>query len=407
MPYSGLAYPHAYATRYYFLIARNRSAPYYCHLYFTQLPFSHPIINTYTPVRNYQSQEYPNMAPRGRQVPTFRVSGLSHDLTAQPATASTPSQAADAVATSESARLVGVDLLEDTSDGSDSEPDLPTVAQITTAASIVHASVANTAANTAAARSAASPVPSVAATPAPRSRVYYTEEHKLHIMKLCDEYQHEYTSGNRTKFFEKVASIFNEEHDFNTPTVRALVVNLLKKRREELKDKSGAAEADTDLKQALDSFLGRFDDVNAEVSTSRSGERQRADALREEQESARRVRDQMLWGRGRSDAHAVQTDDSDAEESTSQSTSQERRKRVRRRSRRSEGPVTVDIGLGPASAHAASVFERSIDKLIAAPIVVQNERDLEERFDRLEHNVQDLKDSVRSVLDLLLHRDGN
>ncbi|KAK9234719.1 hypothetical protein V1525DRAFT_459166 [Lipomyces kononenkoae] len=294
------------------------------------------------------------MASRNRQVPTFRVCGPAYDLTAQCDTASTPSQAADAVAS--------IDILEDTSDGLDSEPDLPTVAETVTAAGIGHSAVP-----TAARQSAASPVPSVVATPAPRSRVYYTEDHKVHIAKLCDEYQNEYTAGNRTKFFEKIASLFNEEYDLNTPTVRALVVNMLKKRRAELKEKSGAAEADTDLKQALDSFLGRFDGVNAEVSSERSSERQRAEELREEQELARRVRDQMLWGRG--------TDESDAEESTSQ----ERRKHVRRRSRRSEGTTTVDIGLGPASAHTASVFERGIDKLIAAPIVVQNERDVEER----------------------------
>ncbi|KAK9236755.1 hypothetical protein V1525DRAFT_389215 [Lipomyces kononenkoae] len=169
-------------------------------------------------------------------------------------------QAADAVATSESTRLVGVDLLEDTSDGSDSDPDFPTVAEIATAAGIVRAS----AVDTAAAPSVASPALSVPATPARRSRVYYTEEHKLHIMKLCDEYQHEYTAGNRTKFFEKIANLFNEEHDF---------------------------------KQVVDSFLRRFDDVNAEYTAGRSSERQRADALREEQEVACRVRNQMLGAR--------------------------------------------------------------------------------------------------------------
>ncbi|KAK9352878.1 hypothetical protein V1505DRAFT_355071 [Lipomyces doorenjongii] len=43
-----------------------------------------------------------------------------------------------------------------------------------------------------------------------------------------------------------------------------------KKRRQEQKEKSGVAEVDTDLKQALDSFLVRFDTVNAEVIARKS-----------------------------------------------------------------------------------------------------------------------------------------
>ncbi|KAK9326863.1 hypothetical protein V1520DRAFT_387898 [Lipomyces starkeyi] len=149
----------------------------------------------------------------------------------------------------------------------------------------------------------------------------------------------------------------------------------------------GVAESDTDLKQALDSFLRRFDENS-----------QAADAWKEDQDVTRLVRDQMMVGRRRLDE--VQSDGSDAEEATSHGS----RRRVRRRSRSrpSEGPQSIDIGLGPASAHAASVFERSIDKLIAAPIVLpddQRMRNLDSQAERLEYDFQELKDNVREVKD--------
>ncbi|KAK9318788.1 hypothetical protein V1517DRAFT_377037, partial [Lipomyces orientalis] len=335
------------------------------------------------------------MAPNNRQIPTFRISGPSYaPVAAQAATVTTPLRAAASttpmsIDTSDPPRLAEIDLLEDTGGDSDSEPDLPTVAEIAAAATTARANAVATplsasssasSATSSSASLAVSPGPSVAETPAPRSRVFYTEDHKLAIMKLCDRYQGEYTPGNRTKFFQMIANLFNEDN----------VVNLLKKRRQEQKEKSGVAEADTDLKQALDSFLVRFDTVNAEVISSKSLEKQRVDASREDQEVTRVVRDKMIVSKKRLDER--KSDGSDVEEVTSHGG----HKRARSRPRRAEGPISIDIGLGTATEHMASVFERSIDKLIAAPIVLpDNERPskIDEKVEGLEHDVQELKDN--------------
>ncbi|KAK9492629.1 hypothetical protein V1508DRAFT_432788 [Lipomyces doorenjongii] len=358
------------------------------------------------------------MAPKDRQVPTFRISGPSYaSVAAQAATVTTPLRAASTlmpVATREPGRLAEIDLLEDTGRDLDSEPDLPTVAEIAAAATTARGTAVTTplsasssasSATSSSASLAVSPAPSVAETPAPRSRVFYTEDHKLAIIKLCDLYPGEYTPGNRTRFFQMIANLFNEDHDMNSPTVRALVVNMLKKRRQEQQEKSGVAEADTDLKQALDSFLIRFDTVNAEVIGSNSDEKQTVEAWKEGQEVTRVVRDKMMGSKKRL-LKERQTDGSDMEEVTSHGG----HKRARSRSRRSEGPISIDIGLGSATRHMASVFERSIDKLIAAPIVLpDNERNskIDEKVEGLEHDVQELKDDVKSILNILLERRGN
>ncbi|KAK9495126.1 hypothetical protein V1508DRAFT_395368 [Lipomyces doorenjongii] len=70
-----------------------------------------------------------------------------------------------------------------------------------------------------------------------------------------------------------------------------------KKRRQEQKEKSDVAEVDTDVKQALGSFLVRFDTVNAEViarKSENSHEKRRVEDRREDLEATRLVRDKMI-----------------------------------------------------------------------------------------------------------------
>ncbi|KAK9312628.1 hypothetical protein V1524DRAFT_410610 [Lipomyces starkeyi] len=82
----------------------------------------------------------------------------------------------------------------------------------------------------------------------------------------------------------------------------------------EHKEKSRVAGADTDLKQAMDAFLVRFDSVNAEVSAGQSqnakGKRM-IDARRADQDLTLLVRDKMLYGKRI--AYEGESDGSDAE----------------------------------------------------------------------------------------------
>ncbi|KAK9431385.1 hypothetical protein V1505DRAFT_54066 [Lipomyces doorenjongii] len=147
----------------------------------------------------------------------------------------------------------------------------------------------------------------------------------------------EYTPGNRTKFFQTIASLFNKENDMNTPTVSTLVVNMLKNMRKEHKEKSGVAEADTDLKQAMDAFLVSFDSVNDEVNAGQSQNAHDKHARRAEQDLTLMVRDKMLHGKRTADDG--QSDVPDAEQITSN--------RPRKRSRRANAPIAIDIGMAP------------------------------------------------------------
>ncbi|KAK9427129.1 hypothetical protein V1505DRAFT_424481 [Lipomyces doorenjongii] len=311
-----------------------------------------------------------DMVPKDRQMPTFR--------SATPF--ATPLRAGVIRETPELA-----ELLHDTRDELDSDTELPTVADMVGSGgrgSTFASAVSSLAA------SAASSISSAADTPAPRSRVFYTEEHKLSIFKLCNLYQGEYRPGNRTKFFQTVASLLNEENDMNTPTVRTLVVNMLKNRRKEHEEKSGVAEADTDLKHAMDAYLVRFDSVNAEV---------KLDSLRMPETSTpgEPIRILLLWhiaGEGQSDG-------SDAEQVTS---GMDVPNRPRKRSRRANAPIAIDIGMDSASTNIVGAFDRLAAVIATPPISADNDR-----LSKVEEKIQQFEsrfDSIDSALKVLLER---
>ncbi|KAK9358711.1 hypothetical protein V1504DRAFT_477714 [Lipomyces starkeyi] len=82
----------------------------------------------------------------------------------------------------------------------------------------------------------------------------------------------------------------------------ALMFNMFQGRKEQLKYKSGVAEADTDLKQALDEFMQRFDEINME-------EQELLTQKEELAETMARTKAKMMLGRKKSD----DGDDDDAE----------------------------------------------------------------------------------------------
>ncbi|KAK9355016.1 hypothetical protein V1523DRAFT_424603 [Lipomyces doorenjongii] len=330
------------------------------------------------------------MAPKDCQMPAF-VSGPS--FASKSATPfATPLRAGAIRETPQPA-----ELLHDTGDELDSDTELPTVADMVAAGgrgSTFASAVSSSAA------SASSSVSSAAETPAPRSRVFYTEEHKLAIFKLCNLYQGEYTPGNRTKFFQTIASLFNEENDMNTPTVRTLVVNMLKNRRKEHKEKSGVAEADTDLKQAMDAFLVRFDSVNAEVNAGQSQNAHDKHARRADQDLTLMVRDKMLYGKRTADEG--QSDGSEADQVTY---GMDVPNRPRKKSRRANAPIAIDIGMDSASANIVGAFDR-LAAVIATPPPVSADND-RHRLSKVEEKIQQFEsrfDSIDSALKVLLER---
>ncbi|KAK9247701.1 hypothetical protein V1506DRAFT_519688 [Lipomyces tetrasporus] len=122
-------------------------------------------------------------------------------------------------------------------------------------------------------------------------------------MRHCVLHQGEYVRRRKGQFWKDIARVFEAETDTRVATGVPIrkpgqtVENLVKERREQLGYRSGVAEADTELKQALDAFMQRFDDV----------EREKQDLLAKKEDMAeakaktKAIRSQMMLGRKRSD----------------------------------------------------------------------------------------------------------
>ncbi|KAK9372041.1 uncharacterized protein V1513DRAFT_282646 [Lipomyces chichibuensis] len=153
----------------------------------------------------------------------------------------------------------------------------------------------STATCSAAARTDPSPSP----TPEPalgilsRKRSYFNEDLKVKLMRHCVLHQ----EGERVSSGGKLGAYLEpRQPDCGKP---------YKKRREQLRCRSGVAEADTELKQVIDAFMQRFDDV----------EREEQDLLAKKEDMAevkaktKAMRRQMLLGRKRADDEDDEDDD--------------------------------------------------------------------------------------------------
>ncbi|KAK9349930.1 hypothetical protein V1523DRAFT_465091 [Lipomyces doorenjongii] len=146
----------------------------------------------------------------------------------------------------------------------------------------------------------ASPTPETA-----RKRSYFNEDLKVKLMRHCVVHQGEYVRRRKGQFWKDIARVFEAEtvqvYPLENPA--RLWKTFIKERGEQLRCRSGVAEADTELKQALDAFMQRFDDV----------EREEQDLLAKKEDMAevkaktKAIRRQMMLGRRRTD-----DDDGDA-----------------------------------------------------------------------------------------------
>ncbi|KAK9330743.1 hypothetical protein V1520DRAFT_117720 [Lipomyces starkeyi] len=176
----------------------------------------------------------------------------------------------------------------------------------------------------------------------------------------------------------------------------ALFVNMLTKRRAEQLEKSGGGEADTDLKQAIDSFLVRYDAVNAEAGKGK----RKLDSSKDDRQVTIRVRKnderQEENGGAANGSEAGELSDVDVEAT-----------RVRKRSRGSKEPVRVDIGLDSAMSNMVGAFERAVASMAATPLPDDGRVcQLEKTVNELDHNVSNRLNSLESKLDILLDRLG-
>ncbi|KAK9311370.1 hypothetical protein V1522DRAFT_395348 [Lipomyces starkeyi] len=109
-----------------------------------------------------------------------------------------------------------------------------------------------------------SPTPEPALGNRSRKRSYFNEDLKVKLMRHCVLHQGEYVLRRKGQFWKDIARVFEAETGVPIRKPGQTVENLIKERREQLRYRSGAAEADTELKQALDAFMQRFDDVERE-----------------------------------------------------------------------------------------------------------------------------------------------
>ncbi|KAK9241821.1 hypothetical protein V1506DRAFT_549539 [Lipomyces tetrasporus] len=138
-----------------------------------------------------------------------------------------------------------------------------------------------------------SPMPSCS-----RKRSHFREDMKVTLVQLCVLHQNEYVRRRKSRFWRDISRLFEPRLYLIRAGVPIrkpgqTVESLIRERREQLRYRSGIAEADTDLKQAVDVFMQRYDEVD--------------------QEEHKAIRDQMMFGRERSDEDEGGIDDTISE----------------------------------------------------------------------------------------------
>ncbi|KAK9311541.1 hypothetical protein V1522DRAFT_395657 [Lipomyces starkeyi] len=98
----------------------------------------------------------------------------------------------------------------------------------------------------------------------PRKRSYFDKNLKIKLVRLCVLHQGEYVRRRKSQFWNDISRMFEADTGVPIRKPGQTMETLIRKRREELKYRSRVAEADTELKRALDVFMQRYDDVNEE-----------------------------------------------------------------------------------------------------------------------------------------------
>ncbi|KAK9342071.1 hypothetical protein V1522DRAFT_64298 [Lipomyces starkeyi] len=149
-----------------------------------------------------------------------------------------------------------------------------------------------------------SPMPSCS-----RKRSHFSEDMKVTLVQLCVLHQNEYVRRRKSRFWRDISRLFEAKTGVPIRKPGQTVESLIRERREQLRYRSGIAEADTDLKQAVDVFMQRYDEVDQE-ERDLSAEKEE---LAENKRKTKAIRDQMMFGRERSDEDEGGIDDTISE----------------------------------------------------------------------------------------------
>ncbi|KAK9243975.1 hypothetical protein V1506DRAFT_542762 [Lipomyces tetrasporus] len=128
---------------------------------------------------------------------------------------------------------------------------------------------------------------------------------KVTLVQLCVLHQNEYVRRRKSRLWRDISRLFEAKTGVPIRKPGQTVESLIRERREQLRYRSGIAEADTDLKQAVDVFMQRYDEVDQE-ERDLSAEK---DELAENNRKTKAIRDQMMFGRERSDEDEGGLDD--------------------------------------------------------------------------------------------------
>ncbi|KAK9233864.1 hypothetical protein V1525DRAFT_440707 [Lipomyces kononenkoae] len=112
-------------------------------------------------------------------------------------------------------------------------------------------------------------------------------------MRHCVLHQSEYIRRRKGQFWRDIARVFEAETGVPIRKPGQTVETLIKERREQRKYKSGVAEADTELKQAVDMFMVRYE----EIAKEEEGLLNQKEDLAEIKAKTQAIRHQMMIGR--------------------------------------------------------------------------------------------------------------
>ncbi|KAK9233834.1 hypothetical protein V1525DRAFT_422794 [Lipomyces kononenkoae] len=227
-----------------------------------------------------------------------------------------------------------------------------------------------------------------------RKRSYFSEDLKLRLVQLCVLHLGDYARRRKGQFWKEISSVFELQTGVPIRKPAQTVEALIKERREQLKYRSGVAESDTELKQAIDIVMARFDDVDAE-------ERELAaqkDELESVKAGTKEVRERMMYGRARSD------DESDTSASSVGAPPRQKRSRTPKNELLTSAISNSTSQITDAiMAMAGALTDDKGQNTSSA-----SNADLELRIDRVDEKVDDLKRQMEVKVDgLKLHMQSN
>ncbi|KAK9233775.1 hypothetical protein V1525DRAFT_415396, partial [Lipomyces kononenkoae] len=224
-----------------------------------------------------------------------------------------------------------------------------------------------------------SPQPGSPTPESSRKRSHFTEEMKVSLVRLCIQHQTEYARRRKSKFWADISTLFEAQTGVPVRKPGQTVECLIRERRQQLVYRSGVAGSDTELKQALDIFMQRYDEVEKEEHDLSAQKEELAETKRRTME----MRDQMMEGGRR---RSNDDDDGDCDDVDSSASEQQQAAPKIKRSRLSRNDVLAS-SLRSSTNTMATALNSSMQVLASALQQAPGTADAactdDSRFDRL------------------------